>query len=240
MDMKTTWLGFDLPHPLIVGASPMLDSMDTVRRLEDAGAAAMVMRSLFEEQIVAEELATIGSMESHANTSGEALSYFPEAADFTLGPHEYLEQIRKIKAAVSVPVVASLNGVGTGGWLRYSKLMEEAGADALELNVYYVATNAAVEGSAIEDSVLSIVAAVREAVGIPVSVKLSPYYSSVANLASKLSDAGVDGLVLFNRFYQPDIDIEGIEVTRELSLSTSSDLLLRLRWLAIKSRSRIR
>ena len=233
MNMTTKWLGFDLPHPFMVGASPMLDDLDMVKRLEDAGAAALVMRSLFEEQIVSEELATHAAMESHEHTSGEATSYFPGAADFSLGPHEYLEQIRKIKAAVSVPVIASLNGVHDGRWLSYAKQIQEAGADALELNCYFLATDPAVSGKEVETQLFELVAQVRQGLSIPVAVKLSAWYSSMAHMARRLDEAGADGLVLFNRFYQPDIDIENLEVTRQLALSCSDELLLRLRWLAI-------
>ena len=233
MNMTTKWLGFDLPHPFMVGASPMLDDLDMVKRLEDAGAAALVMRSLFEEQIVSEELATHAAMESHEHTSGEATSYFPGAADFSLGPHEYLEQIRKIKAAVSVPVIASLNGVHDGRWLAYAKQIQEAGADALELNCYFLATDPAVSGKEVETQLFELVAQVRQGLSIPVAVKLSAWYSSMAHMARRLDEAGADGLVLFNRFYQPDIDIENLEVTRQLALSCSDELLLRLRWLAI-------
>ncbi|MFH1531745.1 MAG: dihydroorotate dehydrogenase-like protein [Pseudomonadota bacterium] len=233
MDLKTRWLGFDLPHPFMPGASPMLDDLDMVKRLEDAGAAALVMRSLFEEQLVSEELATHAAMESHEHTSSEAMSYFPAATSFTLGPHEYLEQIRKIKDAVSVPVIASLNGTHPGSWLRYARLIQEAGADALELNCYFLATDPAVSGEQVETQLFDLMTDVKKGLDIPVAVKLSAQYSSLASLARRLDQAGADGLVLFNRFYQPDIDIETLEVTRQLRLSSSQDLLMRIRWLAI-------
>ena len=233
MDMTTKWLGFDLPHPFMPGASPMLDDLDMVKRLEDAGASALVMRSLFEEQLVSEEMATHSAMENHEHTSGEATSYFPGATDFSLGPNDYLEQIRKVKDAVSVPVIASLNGTHTGHWLRYAKQIQEAGADALELNCYFLATDPTVSGKQVETQLFDLVGEVRKDLSIPVAVKLSARYSSMAHLAARLGGAGADGLVLFNRFYQPDIDIETLEVKRQLALSCSDELLMRLRWLAI-------
>jgi len=233
MDLSTTYLGFELPHPFMPGASPLADRLDNVKRLEDAGAAAIVMRSLFEEQLASEQLATSRSMDTPADSFAEALSYFPQPDEFVLGPEEYLEQIRKIKAAVRIPVVASLNGTTPGGWLDYARLMQEAGADALELNVYYLATDPNVTGVALEDRTIRMVEAVKKAVTIPVAVKLSPYYSSVANMAKHLDNVSADGLILFNRFYQPDIDVEELEVTSDINLSHSGALLLRLRWLAI-------
>lgn len=233
MDLSTSWLGLRLKNPLIVGASPMVDDLGTVRRLEDAGAAAIVLHSLFEEQIVREQLASVRSLDAHGDSSAEALSYFPSLGDLPLGPEEYLELIRNVKAAVDVPVVASLNGTTEGGWLRYARLMEEAGADALELNVYALATDPWESGEAVERRTLGIVRPVKEAVGVPVAVKLSPFYTSLAHFARRLDEDGVDGLVLFNRFYQPDLDVEELEVQRALRLSDPSELPLRLRWLAI-------
>jgi dihydroorotate dehydrogenase (fumarate) len=233
MDLTTTYLGLQLPHPFMPGASPMVDDLDTVRRLEDAGAAAIVMHSLFEEQITQDQLKTIESIELHADAYGEALSYFPEPDDYRLGPDQYLEQIRRIKAAVRVPVIASLNGVTPAGWLESARLIEQAGADALELNIYYVATDPQESGQMVEHRLLEIVRIVKAGVRIPIAVKLSPFFSSVAHLAHELDALGVDGLVLFNRFYQPDIDIEALEAVPSLRLSDSSELLLRLRWLAV-------
>ncbi len=235
MDLSTTYLGFRLPHPLMPGASPMVEDVDRVKRLEDAGAAAIVMNSLFEEQIVGEEVATVRAMEAHAETFGEAMSYLPEPPDFNFGPDEYLEQLRKVKAAVKVPVVASLNGVTRGGWLEYAKLMQQAGADALELNVYDLATNFDESAEKVENRVIDMVREIKRTVTIPVAVKLSPFYTSLSHLARQLDHTGADGLVLFNRFYQPDIDVEELEVARSLRLSDSSELALRLRWLAILS-----
>jgi dihydroorotate dehydrogenase (fumarate) len=235
MDLSTTYLGFALPHPLMPGASPMVDDLDTVRRLEDAGAAAIVMHSLFEEQIVQEQVTTFAHAEAHADSFGEALSYFPSPDAFALGPDDYLEQVRRIKEAVRVPVIGSLNGVSLGGWLEYARLIEQAGADALELNVYMVAADPGESAQAIEDRTVEMVRTVRGGVRIPLAVKLSPFYTALAHFARRLDEAGPAGLVLFNRFYQPGIDVEALEVRRELHLSDSSELPLRLRWLAILS-----
>lgn len=235
MDLSTTYLGFELPHPFMPGASPLVDDMDTVRRLEDAGAAAIVMHSLFEEQIVGEQVATHAYLQQPAESFAEALSYLPEPDDFALGPEEYLAQLQRIRAAVGIPVIASLNGTTLGGWLEYAGLMEQAGASALELNLYQLATDLNESSQALEQRSLEMVRAVSEAVRIPVAVKLSPYYTALAHLARQLDDAGAGALVLFNRFYQPDIDVEELAVDRSLRLSDSSELPLRLRWLAILS-----
>ena len=237
-DLSTRYLGLALPHPFMPGASPMVDDLDMVRRLEDAGAAAIVMHSLFEEQIEMEQGRTLYDIESNVNVFSEASSFFPRPAEFRLGPQTYLEQIRRIKEAVKVPVIASLNGITATGWLEYAKLIEQAGADALELNVYYVATNPDEDGAAVERRTVEIVRTVRQAIRIPIAVKLSPFFSSLSHFAAGLEAAGADGLVLFNRFYQPDIDIEELEVRNELRLSDSSELLLRLRWMAILSAQR--
>jgi dihydroorotate dehydrogenase (fumarate) len=235
MDLRTTYLGLELPHPFMPGASPLVDELDTVKRLEDAGASAIVMHSLFEEQITREQIGTILDMEMHAESFAEALSYFPEPKEYRLGPEPYLDQVRKIKESVSVPVIASLNGVSPAGWLQYATQIQQAGADALELNVYYMATHAWEGAESVEKRVLDALAAVKKAIAIPVAVKLSPYYSSLSHLAQQLVHGGASGLVLFNRFYQPDIDVENLEITPTLRLSDSSELLLRLRWLAILS-----
>jgi len=238
IDLSTRYLGLHLPHPFMPGASPMVDDLDMVRRLEDAGSAAIVMHSLFEEQIEMEQGRTLYDIESHVNTFAEASSFFPRPAEYKLGPEAYLEQIRRIKEAVKVPVIASLNGITATGWLEYAKLIEQAGADALELNVYYVATDSDEDAGAVERRTLDIVRAVKQAIRIPIAVKLSPYFSSLSHFAAGLEAAGANALVLFNRFYQPDIDAEELEVRNELRLSNSSDLLLRLRWLAILSAQR--
>ena len=233
MNLSTTYLGLKLAHPLMAGASPMVDDMGMVKRLEDAGASAIVMHSLFEEQITREEQGTIMDMQLSSNASAEAISYFPSPDDFRLGPEQYLEQLQRIKQAVAVPVIASLNGTTPAGWLRYGKLMQEAGADALELNVYYIPTDAKESSSDVEKRTLDIVRAVKAEVKIPVAVKLSPFFSSLAHFAVELEAAGADGLVLFNRFFQPDINVEELLAEPSLQLSSPSDLLLRLRWLAV-------
>jgi dihydroorotate dehydrogenase (fumarate) len=233
MDLSTTYLGLRLPHPFMPGASPMVDNMDIVKRLEDAGAAAIVMHSLFEEQLLQEQRATIHHMEVHAESFAEAVSYFPQPKEFALGPEQYLAQLERIKRAVRIPVIASLNGTTTGGWVDYARRMQDAGADALELNVYYLATDPTEPASAVERRALDILHAIKQTVTIPIAVKLSPFFSSLAHFAAALDAAGADGLVLFNRFYQPEIDIEHLEVVPRLELSNSSELLLRLRWLAV-------
>jgi dihydroorotate dehydrogenase (fumarate) len=233
MNLSTTYLGLKLAHPLMAGASPLVDDMGMVRRLEDAGVSAIVMHSLFEEQITREEQGTILDMELSSNSSAEAISYFPKADEFRLGPEKYLEQVRRIKEAVSVPVIASLNGTTGAGWLRYARLMQEAGADAVELNVYYIPTDPKESSSSVEKRTLDIVQTVKSEVKIPVAVKLSPFFSSLAHFAVELEAAGADGLVLFNRFFQPDINVEELQAEPTLQLSSPSDLLLRLRWLAV-------
>ena len=233
MNLATTYLGLKLDHPLMAGASPMVDDMGMVKRLEDAGVSAIVMHSLFEEQITREEQGTIQDIETSSNSSAEAISFFPQADEYRLGPEQYLEQLRRIKEAVSVPVIASLNGTTPAGWLRYGKLMQEAGADALELNVYYIPTDAKESTTAVEKRTLDIVKAVKAEVNIPVSVKLSPFFSALAHFAVELEAAGADGLVLFNRFFQPDINVEELLAEPSLQLSSPSDLLLRMRWLAV-------
>jgi dihydroorotate dehydrogenase (fumarate) len=233
MDLSTTYLGLRLPHPLMPGASPLADDLDMVKRLEDAGASAIVMRSLFEEQIALEQMGRLHHQEAHAEAHAEAASYFPRPQAYALGPDRYLEQIRRIKKAVAIPVIGSLNGVSAGGWLEHARLIENAGADALELNVYYLSTDPEETAAEAEFKALDIVHAVKKVVAIPLAVKLSPFFSSLPNLACELTRRGADGLVLFNRFYQPDIDVETLEVVQSLHLSDSSELLLRLRWLAI-------
>ena len=235
MDLSTTYLGLELPHPLMPGASPLVDDLDMVQRLADAGAAAIVMHSLFEEQIEGEARGVRRHHEAFSDSHNEASSYFTSLPEFALGPDEYLEQVRRIKRAVGLPLIGSLNGTTLGGWLRYARLIEEAGADALELNVYEVASDPERSAAELEARVLDMLREVRSTVDVPVAVKLSPFYTSLAAFARALQDAGADGLVLFNRFYQPDIDLEALEAVRSLRLSDPSELLLRLRWLAILS-----
>lgn len=237
MDLSTTYLGFKLPHPFIPGASPVVNDLGAVRALEDAGAPMLVLPSLFEEQIIAESRATQHAHEQGAESFAEATSYLPNADDYRIGTDEYLEHIRRIKAAVRIPVVASLNGVTPGGWTDYARLMEQAGADALELNLYEVAMDPNESAAQVEDRLLATVKAVRAAVKVPLAVKLSPYFTSFANLAKRLEDSGVNGLVVFNRFFQPDVDIENQEVRRTYP-SHRSEILLRLHWLAVLSAQR--
>jgi len=235
MDLSTTYLGLRLAHPILPGASPLADDLDTVKRLEDAGAAAITLRSLFEEQIVREQMGAAEHIHGHEGSHQEALSYLPPTSVFALGPDRYLEHLQRIRSAVGVPVIASLNGTTPGGWVQYARLMEQAGANALELNLYTIPTDAEESAQVVEDRGIAVVSAVAKEVKIPVAVKLSPFYSSLPNFAKRLGLAGADGLVLFNRFYQPDIDVEDLDVTHSLHLSDSSELLLRLRWLAILS-----
>jgi dihydroorotate dehydrogenase (fumarate) len=234
MDLSTKYLGLDLANPLMPGASPLVDDLGMVRRLEDAGASAIVMHSLFEEQIQSEEREA-RLLESHGESHAEAVSYMPDAGIFPLGPDEYLEQVQRIRGAVAVPVIASLNGTTPSSWVEYARLIEQAGAHALELNVYELATDPLEEGEEVERRALETAEAVKGSVSIPVAVKLSPFFSSFSNLAARLDEAGADGLVIFNRFYQPDIDMEALDVLPTVRLSDSGELLLRLRWLAILS-----
>ena len=235
MDLTVRYLGLELKSPFVVGASPLADDLDMARRLEDAGASAVVMRSLFEEQIVREQVAAFLHTEMHGESFAEAMSYFPSPSRFVFGPEEYLDQLRRLKEALSIPVIASLNGSSPGGWLDYPPLMEKMGADAIEVNLYPLALDPSVPGATIEESSLQAMREVRRAVRIPVAVKLSPYYSSLAHFARRLETEKVNGLVLFNRFYQPDIDVDGLRVRESLELSTSAELPLRLRWLAALS-----
>ncbi len=233
MDLSTTYLGLRLPHPLIAGACPLTDDLDTVRRLEDAGASAVMMTSLFEEQVRRDQMGSTKYFDAPGESFAEALSYFPTSQVMALGPESYLERLRRTRSAVGVPVIASLNGATPGGWLEYARLMEEAGAHALELNLYVVPTDPRDDAAAVEARAVETVREVRRAVRIPLAVKLSPFYSSLPAFVGRLVEAGADGVVLFNRFYQADIDPDGLDVVRTLHLSDSTDLLLRLRFIAI-------
>jgi dihydroorotate dehydrogenase (fumarate) len=235
MDLTTKYLGLTLPHPFLPGASPLADDLDTVRRLEDAGAAAITLRSLFEEQIVREQVSAFIHMDHHGESFAEALTYFPSPEKFVFGPEEYLSHLARVKEAVRVPVIASLNGTAPGRWLDYPPLMQQMGADALELNLYHLALDGAVSGAEVEALAVEVLREVKRSVRIPVAVKLSPFFSSLAHFAGQLQRAGADGLVLFNRFYQPDIDPEGLNLARTLQLSTPAELPLRLRWLGVLS-----
>ena len=232
-DLSTTYLGFRLPHPFMAGASPLVDHLDTVRRLEDAGSAAIVMHSLFEEQITAAQTGRIHHLDPLDKQFATVLSYFPEPERYALGPDEYLDQLRRIKSAVKIPLIASLNGASAESWLTFAQQMAQAGADALELNLYEVATDPKESSAQVERNVVKIAHEVKRVLKIPIAVKLSPYFTAFGHLAQELDQAGADGLVLFNRFYQPDFDIQALTVAPHIELSNSSELLLRLRWLAI-------
>lgn len=233
VDLTTTYLGLQLKNPVVASASPISKKLEGIRSLEDAGASAVVMYSLFEEQIVHESLALDHYLNRGTDTYAEALTYFPDLQNYNVGPEEYLELIRKAKAAVNIPVIGSLNGVSTGGWIDYAKKIEQAGADALELNVYYVPTDTMLNSQELEQTYFDLVKDVRAQVRIPLAIKLSPFFTSLPNVASRLTGAGANGLVLFNRFLQPDLDIETLEVTPNLVLSSSNELRLPLRWIAI-------
>jgi dihydroorotate dehydrogenase (fumarate) len=231
-DLSTTYLGLNLKNPLVVSPSPLCEEIGNIVQMEDAGAAAAVLHSLFEEQILIESQALDQGLSLGVESFAESLSYFPDMTAYNLGPEGYLEHIRKAKQAVNIPVIASLNGVTTGGWIQYARLMQEAGADALELNIFYLANDPEMSGADVEELYTSLVSHVKAGVRIPVAVKLGPYFSSMAHMAKKLDEAGADGLVLFNRFYQPDFDLENLEVVPALHLSTPHELLLRLHWVA--------
>ncbi|CAA6677935.1 MULTISPECIES: dihydroorotate dehydrogenase-like protein [unclassified Lentimonas] len=236
MNLETEYLGLKLKHPLIVGASPLADDLDKVRKLEDSGAAAITMYSLFEEQITQNMLGSEAHIGAYENSFAEAASYFPEVNQLLERDVEaYLEQLQKVKSAVEVPVIASLNGTREGEWVTYASLMEQSGADALELNLYFLATDLEESASVLEDRCLRIVEAVRSRISIPLTVKLSPNFTALPHFANRLCAAKVDGLVLFNRFYQPDFDIEDLSVRPSLDLSFSNELRQRLRWLALLS-----
>lgn len=233
MDTRTTYLGMDLKHPIMPSASPLSRSTDTIRRLEEKGASAVVMHSLFEEQITLESEQLDHYLSYFNDSFAEALSWYPEQKDYNVGPEEYLENVRRAKEVVDIPIIGSLNGISTGGWIEYAAAIEEAGADALELNVYYVPTAPEMSGTEVEQLVVDVLSAVKKNVSIPVAVKLGPYFSAFAHLAQALVREGADGLVLFNRFYQPDLDLEAFEVVPSLQYSTSAELRLPLRWVAI-------
>ncbi|MDD5261663.1 MAG: dihydroorotate dehydrogenase-like protein [Methylacidiphilales bacterium] len=230
--LETCYHGLTLKNPVIAGASPLADRMDTARQLEDSGAAAIILHSLFEEQITADDMATDYHTQIHGDSFSEALSFFPENEDYAHGPQEYLEHIAKLKEALGIPVIASLNGVTPGGWTHYAELIQKAGADALELNLYQVSANPKETSMEIETRLLETVSQVSGRVSLPLAVKISPFFTAPLHFVSKLEQSGADAAVLFNRFYQPDIDVELLEAVPRLHLSDSSELLLRLRWLA--------
>ena len=233
IDLATTYLGLTLKNPLVVSAGPLCEEVANIRRMEDAGAAAVVLHSLFEEQIDMESHILDHHLTRGTESFAESLTYFPDMSDYNLGPDGYLEHLRKAKAAVDIPIIGSLNGVSTGGWIRYARLIEMAGADALELNVYYIPTDPRMTGAQVEQMYLDLVRDVKASVKIPVAVKIGHAFSAIANMAHRLDEAGADGLVLFNRFYQPDFNLEELEVVHSLTLSSPWELLLRLHWVAL-------
>jgi dihydroorotate dehydrogenase (fumarate) len=232
-DLSTTYLGLKLKNPLIASASPLSEKVETVRQLEEAGISAVVMYSLFEEQIIHESLELDHFLNYGSESSAEVDSFYPQSGRYTLKADAYIEKLSQLKKAVSIPVIGSLNGVSTGGWIKYAKKIEEAGADAMELNLYFLATDPELTSNQLEENYVKLVNNIRKGINIPIAVKLSPFFTCLPNFARRLVDAGANGLVLFNRFYQPDLDIENMEVSSKLTLSTSSELLLPLRWTAI-------
>lgn len=233
MDLTTTYMGLQLKNPLVPSASPMSKDIANIKRLEDAGASAIVMYSLFEEQIAHEQRELDHFLSQGTDSYQEAISYFPDQGDYHMGPEEYLEHIRAAKEATDIPIIGSLNGVSAGGWLEYATKIEEAGADGLELNVYYIPTRMDLTAIEIENIYIEDLRRIKESISIPVAMKLSPYFSSMANMAKKLDEAGADALVLFNRFYQPDFDLEALDVVPTVNLSHSEEGRLPLRWIAI-------
>ncbi|MCG3176663.1 MAG: NAD-dependent dihydropyrimidine dehydrogenase subunit PreA [Candidatus Omnitrophica bacterium] len=232
-DLSTTYLGLRLRNPLVPSASPLTRTLEGVRRLEEAGAGAIVMYSLFEEQINHESEQLDHYLNYSSDSSPEALSYFPEMKNYNIGPEEYLELVSRAKRSIDIPLIGSLNGVSPGGWVRYAKAIEDAGADALELNVYFIPTDPMTSSGAVEEMYLDVVRRVRETIRIPLAVKISPYFSSTAWMCRRLHESGAQGVVLFNRFYQPDLDPETLEVVPDLVLSRADELRLPLRWAAI-------
>ncbi len=233
MDLTTTYLGMTLKNPIVPSSTPLTENLDNVRHLEDAGASALVMHSLFEEQIVGESKQLDHFLSYGTESYAEALSYFPDLGDYKIGPDKYLDLIRKAKEAIDIPIIGSLNGVSVGGWIAYARKIQEAGADALELNIYYIPTATGLTGVEVEQMYLDVVRDVKNSVTIPVAVKLSPYFSAMANMARRLSEVGAGALVLFNRFYQPDFDLENLEVVPSLVFSTPFAMRVALRWVAI-------
>ena len=233
VDLTTTYLGLKLKNPLVASPSPLSEKVDKVKRMEEAGVSAVVMYSLFEEQITHESLELDYFLNQGTETFAESLTYFPEAGKYTLAPDKYVEKLENTKKAVNIPVIGSLNGVSTGGWIKYARKIQDAGADALELNLYYLPTDVDMSSNLIEDTYLRLVGDVRSAIKLPLAVKLAPFFTALPNFARRLVEAGADGIVLFNRFYQPDMDLENLEVVPNLVLSDSDDLRLPLRWIAI-------
>lgn len=232
-ELSTTYLGLKLKNPLVASASPISKNVDKAKKLEEAGISAIVMYSLFEEQIIHESLELDHFLSRGSESFAEALTYLPDGGMYGVSPERYLNQVAGLKKAVDVPVIGSLNGVSKGGWTRYAKRIEDAGADALELNLYYLVTDPAMTSQQVEDAQVELVAEVKSAIKIPLAVKLSPFVTSLPNFAKRIVDAGANGLVLFNRFYQPDFDLDELDIIHNLDLSTSADLRLPLRWISI-------
>jgi dihydroorotate dehydrogenase (fumarate) len=233
MDLKTNYLGLTLRNPLVVSASPLAEKIENLKKIEEAGASAVVLHSVFEEQLKFESEELDYHLSHGTESFAESLSYFPEPKEYRLGPEDYLEHIAKAKQAVKIPIIASLNGVSTGGWIDYAKKIEQAGADALELNIYYIPSDLDLTAAQVEQTYLDVLKAVKSAVTLPVAVKLSPFFSSMGNMARRLDSAGANALVLFNRFYQPDINLESLEVEHSILLSTPQARRLPLRWIAM-------
>ncbi len=234
VDLRTNYMGLELRTPIVPSsAAPLSEEIDNIKRMEDAGASAVVLHSLFEEQLLREKFELHHHMEYGTESFPEALTYFPEPDEFHVGPELYLEHIRQSKESVDIPIIGSLNGYSTGGWIEYARSMQQAGADAIELNVYYVPTDPDMSSAEVEENYINILREVEAEVSIPVAIKLSPFFSNFAHMAKRLDEAGADGLVLFNRFYQPDIDIEELEVYPHLLLSSASDMRLPMRWIAL-------
>jgi len=232
-DLSTTYLGLNLKNPIVASASPLSKKLDRAKRLEDAGISAIVMYSLFEEQIIHESLELDHFLNRGSESFAEALSYLPDGGLYGISPEKYLNQVAGLKKALSIPVIGSLNGVSKGGWTGYARKIEEAGADALELNLYFIPTDLDMTSNDIEDMQVELVAEVKSAIKIPLAVKISPFVTSIPHFAKRLVEAGADGLVLFNRFYQPDFDLDELDIVHSLDLSTSADLRLPLRWISI-------
>jgi dihydroorotate dehydrogenase (fumarate) len=233
VDLKTTYLGLELKNPLVASASPLSEKVETVQALEAAGISAVVMYSLFEEQIIRESQELDYFLNAGTESFAESITYLPDMGRYALGPEVYIEQVKALKAAVSIPVIGSLNGVSTGGWIEYAQKIEQAGADALELNLYYLPTDMQLTSAQLETAYITLVQDIRSKIDIPIAVKLSPSFTALPNFAKRLADAGANGLVLFNRFYQPDFDLEELEVVPNLYLSTSEELRMPLRWIAL-------
>ena len=233
IDLSTTYHGLELKNPLVVSASPLAEDLKNLRRMEDSGAAAIVLPSLFEEQINIESSELDHFLQQGTESFAESLTYYPDLTGYNLGPDGYCEHVRRAKAAVGIPIIGSLNGSSAGGWTQYARKIQEAGADALELNIYYIPTDMNLSSAQVEQNYLDILKAVKSAVTIPVAVKLSPFFTNFANMARRLDQAGANGLVLFNRFYQPDIDLEVLEVKPNLLLSTPMAMRVPLRWIAL-------